>query len=551
MSDTTKTMMRSSAVMATGTIVSLVTGIGRDIAAAAALGFYLVSDAYSLGNSLPNIVYILIIGGALNAVFIPQLVRHMTDDADGGHAYSDRLLTLVGVTLLLFSVIAVLCAPLLVDLYTPANYPQQEFDLAVAFARLCLPQIFFYGVYTMLSQILNARGHFGLPMFAPIANNIIAIATFVLFIVVAGTSAASDGMLTSNQILILGIGTTLGVIAQAIILIPVLFKHGYRFKPRFDWRGNGLGKAGSLAMWTIALVVVNQVTNIIVTRLAAQANVNATNAGETAAGLTTYQKAHLVFMLPHSVITISIITAMLPALSRLAHSGRLHDVGREVSSTMRIIVAVIAPITAILFVLGADIAVLLFGYGAATPEQASIMGRIVSVFMIGLVPFTLFYVILRGFYALEDTKTPFFVTVGFSIAWMVMAIPLFNLVEGGGQQVASLALTYGLSYWIGMAIAWWFLARKLGGMRSGATSWALARIFIAALIALFAMYVTRWLLGSHGYNPGLASRGSVLIDVLVMAPIGLVAYLLAAYALRVHELRAATALIKKKVLRRS
>ena len=549
MSETTKTMMRSSAVMATGTVVSRVTGIGRDIAAAAALGFYLVSDAYSLGNSLPNIVYILIIGGALNAVFIPQLVRHMKDDADGGHAYSDRLLTLVGITLLLYSVIAVLCAPLLVDLYTPADYPQQEFDLEVAFARLCLPQIFFYGVYTMLSQILNARGHFGLPMFAPIANNIIA--TFILFIVVAGTSAASDGMLTNNQILILGIGTTLGVIAQAIILIPVLFKHGYRFKPRFDWRGNGLGKAGSLAMWTIALVVVNQVTNIIVTRLAAQANVNAANAGETAAGLTTYQKAHLVFMLPHSVITISIITAMLPSLSRLAHDGRLHDVGREVSSTMRIIVAVIAPITAILFVLGADIAVLLFGYGAATPEQASIMGRIVSVFMIGLVPFTLFYVILRGFYALEDTKTPFFITVGFSIAWMVMAIPLFNWVEGDGQQVASLALTYGLSYWIGLAFAWFFLARKLGGMRSGATAWSLTRIFVAALLALLAMYVTRWLLGSQGYNPGLESRGNVIIDVLVMAPTGIVAYLVAAYVLRVHELRTATTLIKKKVLRRS
>lgn len=551
MSETTKSMARSSAIMATGTIVSRVTGIGRDITAAAALGFYLVSDAYSLGNSLPNIVYILIIGGALNAVFIPQLVRHIKDDHDGGQAYSDRLLTLVGVTLLVFSVIAVLCAPLLVSLYTPSDYPQNEFDLAVAFARLCLPQIFFYGVYAMLSQVLNARGHFGLPMFAPIANNFIAIATFVLFIAISGSSAASSGVLTQQQILILGVGTTLGVVAQSVILIPVLFRHGHTYKPRFDWRGAGLGKAGSLAMWTVALVLVNQATNIVVTRLAAQANVNAAVEGATAAGLTTYQKAHLVFMLPHSVITISIITAMLPALSRLAHAGRFHDVGREVSSTMRIIVAVIAPIAAILFVLGADIAVLLFGYGAATPEQASIMGQIVSVFMIGLVPFTLFYVILRGFYALEDTRTPFFITVGFSIAWMVMAIPLFNIVKGGGQQVASLALTYGLSYWIGMAIAWWFLARRLGGMRSGVTSWALARIFFAAILALVAMVLARWILGTQGYNPGLASRGNVLIDVAVMAPIGMIVYGLAAYFLRVHELHAAMALVRKKVLRKA
>ena len=551
MSDSTSKVMRSSAVMATGTVVSRITGIGRDITAAAALGFYLVSDAYSLGNSLPTIVYILIIGGALNAVFIPQLVRHMKDDDDDGHAYADRLLTLAGLTLLVLSIVAVLCAPLLVDLYTPADYPQNEFDLAVAFARLCLPQIFFYGIYTMLSQVLNARGHFGMPMFAPIANNVIAVATFVLFIAVAGTSAAADGVLTTQQILILGIGTTLGVIAQAVILIPVLFRHGYRYRPRFDWRGAGLGRAGSLAMWTIALVLVNQATNIVVTRLAAQANVNAAAAGATAAGLTTYQKAHLVFLLPHSVITISIITAMLPGLSRLAHEGRLHDVGREVSSTMRIVVAVIAPIAAILFVLGADIAVMLFGYGAATAAQAQVMGQIVSVFMIGLVPFTLFYVLLRGFYALEDTKTPFFITVGFSIAWMLMAIPLFQIVSDGGQQVASLALTYGLSYWIGMAIAWVYLARKIGGMRSGATAFALGRIFTASVIALLGMLAARWALGGVGYHAALQSRQSVLVDIVVMAPVGIVVYLMAAWLLRVHELRTVVTIIRKKVLRTS
>jgi len=549
MSESSAAVLRSSAVMATGTVISRVTGIARDITAAAALGFFLVSDAYSLGNSLPTIVYILIIGGALNAVFIPQLVRHMKDDADGGNAYSDRLLTLAGVTLLVLSIAAVLLAPLLVDLYTPSDYPQNEFDLAVAFARLCLPQIFFYGVYTLLSQVLNARGHFGMPMFAPIANNVIAVATFVLFIIVAGTSAASDGELTTQQILILGIGTTLGVIVQAVILIPVLFRHGFHYRPRFDWRGAGLGKAGSLAMWTIALVLVNQATNIVVTRLAAQANVNAADAGTTAAGLTTYQKAHLVFLLPHSVITISIITAMLPGLSRLAHSGRLHDVGREVSSTMRIVVAVIAPIAAILFILGADIAVILFGYGAATPEQASIMGQIVSVFMIGLVPFTVFYVLLRGFYAIEDTRTPFFITVGFSVAWMVMAIPLFELVNAGGQQVASLALTYGLSYWIGMAIAWLMLAKRIGGMRSGATAWALTRIAGAAIIALIGMALARFALGSVGYNPGLESRQSVLIDIVVMAPLGIAVYLIAAWLLRVHELRELVRITRKRLAR--
>ena len=160
-------------------------------------------------------------------------------------------------------------------------------------------------------------------MFAPIANNIVAITAFLLFIYFAGTGAAADGNLTSHEIWLLGLGTTLGVVAQALILIPFLIKAGYVWKPRFDWRGHGLGKAGKLATWTIGLVLINQLTYLVITRFATQANLNAIADGVAAAGLTTYQKAHLVFMLPHSVITVSVITALLPALSRVAHSGKL------------------------------------------------------------------------------------------------------------------------------------------------------------------------------------------------------------------------------------
>ena len=315
----TRGLLGSSAIMATGTILSRITGVARDVALTAALGFYLVSDAYSLGNTMPNVLYILVIGGALNAVFIPQLVRRMKDDADGGTAYADRLITLAGLVLLVFTVATVLLAPWLVDLYATSAYDDSQRALATAFARLCLPQIFFYGVYALLSQVLNARGYFGAPMFAPILNNVVAIASFMLFLAIAGTSAAADGVLTPDQIAILGIGTTLGVALQALILVPVLIRAGYRWRPRFDWRGSGLGKAGHLAIWTLLLVVVNQAGYIAITRLATLANVNAAAAGTTPAGLTTYQKAHLIFMLPHSVITVSIVTALLPALSRVAH----------------------------------------------------------------------------------------------------------------------------------------------------------------------------------------------------------------------------------------
>ena len=544
-----RSLMKPSAVMAAGTVVSRVTGVFRDIAATAALGFFLVSDAFSLGNSLPTVIYILVIGGALNAVFVPQLVRRMKEDADDGRAYADRLITLVGSILLVFSILAVLCAPLIVDLYTPDNYPANEYDLAVAFARLCLPQVLFYGIYTMLSQVLNARGRFGAPMFAPIANNIVAISTFLLFIAVAGTSAASDGVLTTQQVLILGIGTTLGVIVQALILIPVLVRSGYRWKPRFDWKGSGLGKTGTLALWTIGLVFVNQAAYIVITRLAAKANVDAAAAGLVAAGLTTYQKAHLVFMLPHSVITVSIVTAMLPALSRVAHGGNLRKVGDDVGSTMRLVAALIVPIAAILMCVGTGVAILLFGYGAATPEQAGIMGAIVSVFMIGLLPFTLFYVMLRGYYALEDTKTPFWITVGFNVVLLAIAVPLFNASRAGGFQVGSLALSYGIAYWIAFIVSWIILGRRLGGLDTKRTVVTLIKLISAGLVSLGAMFAAFAFVFERGTKIYEQSKLGVLQEVVLISLLGLAVYLLCAWILRVPEVGQALSLVRRKIRR--
>lgn len=541
----------SSAIMAVGTMTSRVTGVLRDVAMTAALGFFLVSDAYSLGNTLPNIVYILLIGGALNAVFVPQLVRRMADDPDGGNGYLDRLLTLVLTVLLVISVAAVLLAPWIVDLYATSTYGPGQRDLAVAFARLCLPQILFYGAYALLSQVLNARGRFGAPMFAPIANNVVAIATFGLFLWLAGTSAAADGVLTPDQVAILGIGTTLGVVAQAVILLPVLRRAGYSWRPRWDWRGAGLRKSGSLAMWTIGLVLVNQLAYVVITRLATLANVNATTSDAVNAGLTTYQKAHLVFVLPHSVITVSIVTALLPALSQVAHAGRLRQVGEDIGSVMRIVAALIVPIGAIIIVTGPSLAVLLFGYGAATTAQAQVTGLVVSLFTFGLLPFTLFYVLLRGFYSLEDTRTPFWMSVLFNGLMLAMSVPLFYLAPTlvgsvGGSQVGALALGYSLAYWIAFAVTWWLLHRRLGTVDSRRTLRALVRILVSGGVALGIMVGVQaalriWLGGSWLATIAL---------VACVAVVGALAYGLAAWSLRVDEVGQAARLVRRRLRRR-
>ncbi|TEX51955.1 MAG: murein biosynthesis integral membrane protein MurJ [Actinomycetales bacterium mxb001] len=545
----TRGLIGSSAVMATGTVISRVTGVLRDVAMTAALGFYLVSDAYSLGNTMPNVLYVLIIGGALNAVFIPQLVRHMKDDSDSGAAYADRLITLAGLVLLLFSIAAVIAAPLLVDLYATSAYGESQRELASAFARLCLPQIFFYGIYALFGQVLNSRGVFGPPMFAPILNNIIAIATFLLFLSIAGTAAAADGNLTPDQVAILGIGTTLGVALQALILIPFLLKAGYRWRPRFDWKGAGLGKAGHLAVWTLLLVVVNQAGYIAITRLATLANVNAAEAGTTAAGLTTYQKAHLIFMLPHSVITVSIVTALLPALSRIAYEGRYRQVGADVGGAMRLVAALIVPIAAVLMVTGPTIARLLFGYGAATVQQAELTGAITSIFMLGLLPFTLFYVLFRGFYAIEDTRTPFIVSVVMNVVALGVAIPLFYSVSGGAQ-IGALALGYVFGFWATFILSWILLSRRLGGLESWTTIRALIRMLLAGFIALCVMVGVQALLTTY-VTQGSTDVLPALLIVVVLTLVGSGIYLAGAWAMRISEVNEVVDMVRRRVFRRS
>jgi len=219
---------KASTWMALGTISSRITGVIRSIAVIAAIGFGTFADAYSIANSLPTIVYVVVVGGAINSVFVPQLVRHMKNDADKGVSYTNKLLTLVGLILFSLTVVAVILAPLIVGIYAPNNWSEETLNQSIFFARLLLPQIFFYGLYTVLQQVLNSKDHFALPMFAPILNNLVMIATALLFIYVSHDNLANN-IYTTSDMTLLGIGTTLGVMLQAISLIPALRLIKYKF----------------------------------------------------------------------------------------------------------------------------------------------------------------------------------------------------------------------------------------------------------------------------------------------------------------------------------
>jgi putative peptidoglycan lipid II flippase len=539
-------VLRSSAVMGVGTVVSRLGGVLRGIALASALGAGVLSDAFSLGNTLPNVVYILIIGGALNAVFIPELVRHMKDDSDDGQAFADRLITLVGTALLLVSVVAVLFAPAIVSIYASSKSTPQSMELATAFARYCLPQIFFYGVYTMLSQVLNARGHFGAPTFAPLVNNIVAIATFGMFIVVAGAARTHATTLPASQVALLGIGTTLGVAAQALVLIPVLVRAKYVWRPRFDWRGAGLSTAGGLAFWTVGLVLVNQVAYAVIVRLASTANFLATQNGTTAGGLTSYTNAHLIFILPHSVVTVSVVAALLPRMSRAAHAEDHRALAADIGSGMRSVSALIVPSAVALVVLGTQAGTVLFSYGATSTAEAELTGRVASVLAVGLLPFSLYYVVLRGWYALELTRTAFWVTVVLNGLYLALAVPLFFWATAQRQSslgLLALAAGYSGSYWLTLLIGWQVLSRRIGGLQTYDTVRALVRMGLAGIGSLLVMLGAQHLLDGHIGHEKLAA----LLDIAVVGSVGLAVYLWLARRMRVTEVTEMVAIVRARV----
>lgn len=440
--------------MALGTVLSRITGLIRTAVIVAALGFGPLADAYAIGNTLPNIIYILTVGGALNAVFIPQLVRRMKDDSDGGKAFTDRLLTATFILLLFITVIVVLIAPWLIQIYLPTDWAEPDKSATLLFARFLLPQIFFYGVFTLLSQVLNSRDNFIIPAYAPIMNNIVVIITGLAFITQVRITSAN--IISNSSMIVLAIGTTLGIVLQAAALIPAVFKSGYSYRPRFDFKNSGLGKATRLAGWTVGLVLVNQIGYAAVTRIAATAN----DATINTVGVTAYQNAHLVMLLPHAVLTVSLVTALLPSLSRTAHQKDLASVGVDVERTLRMLMLVIIPISLMILAHGKDIMIALFARGNANYFQTGLSGTVLSAFAISLLPFTIFYVLSRAAYAQEDTKTPFYLTVAMNITQLLIAA-IFLVTTTRTYWVVGLAIGYAAGYAVAAVGMYWILRKDL------------------------------------------------------------------------------------------
>lgn len=537
----TKKLVSASALMASGTLVSRILGMVRVML----IAFIFANgtrqaDMLTLAQMVPNSLYILFAGGALNTVLVPQIVRHIKHDDDGGEAYTNRIMTAFMLIVAVVATVVTLAAPVVAGIYTSSEWRApglaDQYASLVALTYLTLPQIFFYGAFFLLGQVLNARGKFGPMMWAPIANNVIGIIVLSTYFIVWGNTGDRGAAFTTGQIALLGIGSTVGIIAQMAVLIPYLRKVGFKFRPRFDLKGTGLGKTFSLTKWTIGFVAVNQLALVVVNRLATSATADGPGAGAHA-----YSTAHLIWILPHSLITVSLATAMLPSASRLAAAENLRGVAQEATKTMRLALIVLVPAAVAFLALAHAITSLFFGLGQGAGD-ADLVGWALMGFAIGLIPFTIQFVCLRTFYAMEDTRTPFLIQCGIAGLNAGFAVLFVYLIANPSLVAAVLALAYSLAYLVGVLISWRLLRNKLPALVGREIGLHLTRLLLGAVPGgVLAWLAARWLIDTLG-DDVLGPLLGILAGLLVM---GLV-YLLVSKLLKVREFQSLGQLFRSR-----
>ena len=515
--------------MALGTVISRITGFLRAVLGVALLGTALLADTYNVANTMPNILYNLLVGGALTAIFVPQLVRSF-GDSDGGDAFASRLVTTISGILLALVAIGVLFAPLLVQIYAP-EFSQSGFErereIAIAFTRYCLPQIFFLGLFTMLGQVANSRGSFAPLMWAPIANNLVVIGVFSLFLLFQEPLTA--GSISDFQIQILGWGTTAGVVIQALILIPVVRNSGIRLRLIFGVKG--LGKSFALAGWTLVYVLISQLGYLVTVNVATAAAVRSAQAGiNTGVGFTPYTSAYYIMLLPYSIVTISIVTAILPHLSKLAIEKNVDEVRAQLIRAIKMVGVVTVPSAVALMLFGPLITEVL--YFGVSLDDSQYIGYVLAAMGLGLVPFSINLILIRGFNAFEDTKTQ--VLSIFIINVISVALSYLFLAKlDSGSVTVGLGVAFSISYIVGLFVTLNLIKRHVGLLRTRDFAGQHGKLLAASLVAALPFFALSQLLnwGSNDTSAGL--RALRLLVVLAGTGVG---YLILSHLFKVPEI---------------
>jgi putative peptidoglycan lipid II flippase len=480
--------------MALGTLASRLTGFLRTFVFVTALGTAALGDAYNNSNTLPNTVYYLMLGGIFTSVVVPLLVRAAKEDPDRGEAYAERIYTLGVISLLVITVLATALASPLVNLYAGNISDPAEHHLMVIFAYFFIPQIFFYGMDSLLGAILNTRGRFGANMWTPVINNVVVILVGTLYIATEGLNK-SPGNISPAAVRLLGIGTTLGIVIQSIALFPVLRRAGFSMRLRWDLRGSEISQIGHMAGWMLFYVASLWAGNLVAQRVANAAANAGKPLGLNGVGYSAYSYAWQLFQLPYAVVGISVISALLPRMSGHATDRRYSLVREDFSTGVRLASVIVVPAAVFLAVLGPPLAEFLLAHGSTPVSSARYIGEVFGVFSLGLVPFMLTQLQLRVFYSFHENRTP--AIIGMVMLAVGVAGNLIALaVLGPGQVVVGLAAAYDVMTLTGAVIAWPLLLRRIGSLDGWRITRSLVRMFLATLPGLVFAFATMAVVGS-------------------------------------------------------
>lgn len=535
---------RASAMLAAGTMLSRVLGFGKTFVLAYAIGqaHSPGADAFALANQLPNNIYALIAGGLLSAVLIPQIVRSMQQSRDGGTAYVNKIVTLGATVFVVITIVATVLAPFLVWLYSQQatgdgkGFSPAQTDLAVAFAFWCLPQILFYALYSLLGEVLNAKQVFGPFTWAPLINNVIAIAGLVVFIAMFGDQAVNSSVdsWTPLKIAVLAGSASLGVLAQAAFLPFFWQRAGLTFRPDFRWRGVGLKATGTAAGWLFAMILVTQLAGIVQSRVA--------SLGTGAAGNAVLQNAWLLFMLPHSIFAVSIATAYFTRMSHDAERGDLDAVRRNLSLSLRIVG---------LFTVFASVALIVVSvpFGrmfAGTFEQALSIGAVLLAYMPGLVLFSMLFIIQRVFWAMHDHRTPFLMQCVQSVLFVIGALAVATFPQSiVGVSIAACTTLAGTAQTI---VALVLVRRRLNGIEGANVTRSHVQFVIAALIAGVAGAVVVSALGAFGQDGfAMSDRTGAFITIVLSGAVMALVYFGALVVAKNGEIANAVKLLRARL----
>jgi putative peptidoglycan lipid II flippase len=404
----------------------------------------------------------------------------------------------------------------------------------VVWAYFFIPQIFFYGMCSLIGAILNTRGRFAAPMWAPVVNNLVVIVVGALYIVTVGLNKDPQNI-SAAGVQLLCLGTTLGVVAQTVVLFPSLRGAGFRWRPTLAFKQGEVSEMGRMAGWMSVYVISQWAGNLVVQIVA-----NAASPGVN--GYSAYSIAWQLFQLPYAVVGISVITALLPRMSAHASERRYGLVTGDFSTAARLASVIVAPAALILAVLGTPLAEGVFGYGSTSIASARYVGEIFAVFSLGLLPFTLFQLQLRVFYAMHDSRTPALISV-VTMAINITANLLALAILPPQHVVAGLGAGFGLASLVGSIIAWRVLSRRIGGLDGRRVGSALLRMNLAAIPgAIFAIAVSVMV---GAIIPG--GRIGALLTVAVGGSGAMLLYVLFAKAFRVTELDELTSSLRARL----